>query len=261
MVAVITVIFDLIIGVSLPFIGTLSGAAFVLFTRNGVSDKTQRMISGFAAGVMVAASVWSLLIPAMEHVSHLGVLSFVPAVIGFWFGVFTFAGAEKLLEHFKFNDNEKGIKTVLVTVVAVVLHNFPEGMAVGVVYAGISSGEGLMSVAGAFALSLGIAVQNIPEGAIVSLPLNATGYSKLKSFLFGVLSGAVEPIGAVITILLFNLCLPVFPLFLGFAAGAMVYVVVEELIPAMTKGRCDNIGALLFAVGFTLMMSLDVALG
>jgi len=179
---VITLIYDLIIGVSLPFFGTLSGAAFVLFTKNGISDKIQRMISGFAAGVMVAAAVWSLLIPAMEHVSYLGVLSFVPAVVGFWLGIFTFAGAERLLERYKLSDDNKGIKSILVTVVAVVLHNFPEGMAVGVVYAGILSGEGLMSVAGAFALSLGIAVQNIPEGAIVSLPLKSIGYGKVKSF-------------------------------------------------------------------------------
>lgn len=257
----ITLIYDLIVGVSLPFLGTMSGAAFVLFTKNGVSDKTQRMISGFAAGVMIAAAVWSLLIPAMEYVSHLGVLSFVPAVTGFWIGVLAFSGAERLLERYKLSNNDKGIKSILVTVVAVVLHNFPEGMAVGVVYAGIISGEGLMSVAGAFALSLGIAVQNVPEGAIVSLPLKTIGYSKLKSFGCGVLSGVVEPVGAVITILLFNLCLPVFPFFLGFAAGAMVYVVVEELIPGMTRGGCDDIGTMLFAVGFSLMMSLDVALG
>ena len=257
----ITLIYDLIIGVSLPFLGTLSGASFVLFARNNVSDKTQRMISGFAAGVMVAAAVWSLLIPAMEHVSFLGVLSFVPAVMGFWLGIFTFAGAEKLLERHEISDSDNGIKSILVTVVAIVLHNFPEGMAVGVVYAGIISGEGLISLAGAFALSLGIAVQNIPEGAIVSLPLKSIGFSKVKSFGYGVLSGVVEPIGAVITILLFNLCLPVFPFFLGFAAGAMVYVVVDELIPGMTRGGCDNIGTLLFAVGFSLMMSLDVALG
>lgn len=257
----ITLIYDLIIGVSLPFFGTLSGAAFVLFTKNGISDKIQRMISGFAAGVMVAAAVWSLLIPAMEHVSYLGILSFVPAVVGFWLGIFTFAGAERLLERYKLSDDNKGIKSILVTVVAVVLHNFPEGMAVGVVYAGILSGEGLMSVAGAFALSLGIAVQNIPEGAIVSLPLKSIGYGKVKSFVYGVLSGVVEPIGAIITMLLFNLCLPIFPFFLGFAAGAMVYVVVEELIPEMTRGRCDDIGTLLFAVGFSLMMTLDVALG
>lgn len=256
----IILIYNLIIGVTLPFVGTISGATFVLFAKNSVSDKSQRMISGFAAGVMVAAAVWSLLIPAMEHVSYLGVLSFVPAVVGFWLGVFIFAGAERLLEHYKFNDN-KGIKSIIVTVLAVVLHNFPEGMAVGVVYAGIISGEGLMSVAGAFALSLGIAVQNIPEGAIVSLPLKSIGYSKARSFIYGVLSGIVEPVGAIITILLFNLCLPIFPIFLGFAAGAMLYVVVEELIPGMTRGECDNIGTILFAVGFTLMMSLDVALG
>ncbi len=253
-------IYDLIVGVSLPFFGTLFGAAFVMFAKKGISDRTQRVISGFAAGVMVAAAVWSLLIPAMEHVSYMGVVSFVPAVVGFWLGIFTFAGAERLIERVGFSD-DNSFKSIIVTVIAVVLHNFPEGMAVGVVWAGLLTGEGALSKAGALALSLGIAVQNIPEGAIVSLPLKSAGYGKAKSFAYGVLSGIVEPIGAVITILLFGLCLPIFPYFLGFAAGAMMYVVVEELIPGMTRGRCDDIGTLLFAVGFSLMMSLDVALG
>ncbi len=254
-------IYDLIIGVSLPFWGTFLGAACVLFSKNGISDRFQRIISGFAAGVMVAASVWSLLIPAMEHVSYMGVLSFVPAVVGFWLGILSFSGAERIIEKFEFSTNDKSVKSVLVTVMAVVIHNFPEGMAVGVVYAGLLSGESAVSEAAALALSIGIAVQNIPEGAIVSLPLKSAGYGKMKSFAYGVLSGVVEPIGAIITILLFSLCAPILPYFLGFAAGAMLYVVVEELIPNMKGGKHGNVGALFFAAGFSLMMSLDVALG
>ncbi len=245
----------------MPFFGTLSGAASVLFAKGGINKKTQCVISGFAAGVMVAAAVWSLLIPAMECVSHRGVLSFIPAVLGFWVGIFAFSGAERILERFEFLSEDKSIRSVLVTVVAVVLHNFPEGMAVGVVYASLLNGEGSVNKAAAFALSLGIAVQNIPEGAIVSLPLKSAGCRRFKAFGYGVLSGAVEPIGAIITVLLFGVCLPVLPYFLGFAAGAMLYVVVGELIPEMNSGRFNNVGTICFAVGFSLMMSLDVALG
>ena len=261
MLAVITLLFDLIIGVSLPFWGTLFGAACVLFAKNGVSDRFQRIISGFAAGVMVAASVWSLLIPAMEHVSYMGILSFVPAVVGFWLGIFTFAAAERIIGRLNFLTDDKSLKTVLVTVIAVVIHNFPEGMAVGVVYAGLVNGNVTVSKAAALALSIGIAVQNIPEGAIVSLPLKSAGCGKFKAFGYGVLSGVVEPIGAVITILLFGLFAPVLPYFLGFAAGAMLYVVVEELIPNMSGGKNSDISTLFFAAGFSIMMSLDVALG
>ena len=251
-------IFDVIIGVFLPFFGTLSGAASVLFARSGINKKTQCVISGFAAGVMVAAAVWSLLIPAIESVSDVGKLSFVPAVMGFWLGILFFSGSEKALERFELSTDNK---SVFVTVLAVVLHNFPEGMAVGVVYAGLISGKSTVSLASAFALSLGIAIQNIPEGAIVSLPLKSIGCRKSKAFIYGVLSGVVEPIGAIITIMLFGICLPVLPYFLGFAAGAMLYVVVGELIPEMNGGRFNNIGIICFAVGFSLMMSLDVALG
>ena len=257
---------DTIIGVIVPFIGTAAGSACVFFMKKELSRMVQRSLTGFAAGVMVAASIWSLLIPAMEQSEPMGKLAFIPAVIGFWGGILFLL----LLDHIIplmhiYEDKAKKIKSGLakttMTMLAVTLHNIPEGMAVGVVYAGYLSGSAEITVGGALALSLGIAIQNFPEGAIISMPLHAQGRSKGKSFLDGVLSGAVEPVGAVLTIMLAGFLVPAMPYLLSFAAGAMMYVVVEELIPEMSEGEHSNIGVIMFAVGFTLMMALDVGLG
>ena len=226
----------------------------------------QRSLTGFAAGVMVAASIWSLIIPAMEQSEGMGKLSFLPAVTGFWLGILFLLLLDRLIPHLHMHtDQSEGPKSSLarttMMVLAVTLHNIPEGMAVGVVYAGFLSGSAQITAGGALALSLGIAIQNFPEGAIISMPLHAEGRSKGMAFLDGVLSGAVEPIGAALTILLAAHIIPAMPYFLSFAAGAMMYVVVEELIPEMSEGEHSNIGVLMFAVGFTLMMALDVALG
>ena len=226
----------------------------------------QRSLTGFAAGVMVTASIWSLIIPAMEQSEGMGKLSFLPAVTGFWLGILFLLLLDRLIPHLHMHtDQSEGPKSSLarttMMVLAVTLHNIPEGMAVGVVYAGFLSGSAQITAGGALALSLGIAIQNFPEGAIISMPLHAEGRSKGMAFLDGVLSGAVEPIGAALTILLAAHIIPAMPYFLSFAAGAMMYVVVEELIPEMSEGEHSNIGVLMFAVGFTLMMALDVALG
>ena len=246
--------FELWQGLLIPFAGTTLGAACVFFMRNNLSELVQRALTGFAAGVMVAASIWSLLLPAMEQASDMGQWSFFPAVAGFWLGILFLLGLDRLIPHL-----HRG-KTTMLTL-AVALHNIPEGMAVGAVYAGWLYGDSGITLAGALALSLGIAIQNFPEGAIISMPLKAEGFSKSRSFLYGTLSGAVEPIGALLTILLAGILVPVLPYALSFAAGAMIYVVVEELIPEMSAGKHSNVGTILFAVGFTLMMVLDVALG
>lgn len=252
---------DMTTGILLPFFGTVIGALPVLFAGNFFSHRVRNALSCFAAGVMVAASVWSLLIPAIECSASYGKFAFFPAAVGFWAGVFCLIFTDRVVADLCKSRLLAGAgkyKSTLVLVLAVALHNFPEGMAVGVAYAGLVSGDTHLSVATAFALSLGVAVQNIPEGAVVSLPLRATGMGRGKAFLLGVLSGVVEPIGAVLTILLSFLFVPVLPYFLGFAAGAMVSVVVGELIPENSENAGNT---LFFACGFTVMMVLDVALG
>ena len=253
-------------GILIPFLGTSLGAGCVFFLKKSLSDGIQRALTGFAAGVMVAASVWSLLIPAMEQAADLGRLAFFPAAVGFWLGILFLLLLDHLIPHLHQNSLQaEGPKSQLqrttMMVLAVTLHNIPEGMAVGVVYAGWLSGETSITALGALALSVGIAIQNFPEGAIISLPLKAEGMKKGKAFVYGVLSGAVEPIGAFLTILAAGLIIPALPYLLSFAAGAMMYVVVEELIPEMSEEPHSDIGTLLFAFGFTLMLALDVVLG
>ena len=250
----------------IPFAGTTLGAACVFFMKNTLGVSVHRSLCGFAAGVMVAASIWSLLIPSIEQSEHLGIFSFLPAFVGFWTGVLFLLALDNLIPHLHVGSNEaEGIKSKLnrttMMVLAVTLHNIPEGMAVGVMYAGFLAGNTQITAASALALSIGIAIQNFPEGAIISMPLKDEGVSKGKAFLGGVLSGVVEPIGAVLTILISQRIIPLLPYLLSFAAGAMLYVVVEELIPEMSQGKHSNIGAVFFAVGFSLMMVLDVALG
>ena len=257
---------ELFYGISIPFLGTVLGAACVFFMKKSLGDLVQRALTGFASGVMVAASIWSLLIPAMEQSSQMGKLAFVPAVVGFWIGILFLLLLDRVIPHLHRNSEQaEGPKSQLqrtsMMLLAVTLHNIPEGMAVGVVYAGYRSGSVPITAAGALALSLGIAIQNFPEGAIVSMPLRAEGMKKGRAFLGGVLSGVVEPIGAVLTILAAQFVIPILPYLLSFAAGAMLYVVVEELIPEMSEGKHSNIGTIFFAVGFSMMMILDVALG
>ena len=253
-------------GITIPFLGTSAGAACVFFMKKNMSEQLSRILTGFAAGVMVAASVWSLLIPAMEQSGGRGRLAFVPAVTGFWGGILFLLLLDHVIPHLHQHSNRvEGPKSRLqrttMMVLAVTLHNIPEGMAVGVVYAGYLAGNRNISAMAALALSLGIAIQNFPEGAIISMPLRAEGLKKGKAFWGGVLSGIVEPIGAVITILAAGVAIPALPYLLSFAAGAMLYVVVEELIPEMSQGKHSNIGTVFFAVGFSVMMILDVALG
>ena len=268
-------------GILIPFLGTSLGAGCVFFLKNSLRDGIQRALTGFAAGVMVAASIWSLLIPAMEQAADLGRLAFFPAAVGFWLGVLFLLLLDHLIPHLHQNSLQaEGPKSQLqrttMMVLAVTLHNIPEGMAVGVVYAGYLIPEGMavgvvyagylagtaqITAAGALALSLGIAIQNFPEGAIISMPLRAEGMKKGRAFWGGVLSGIVEPIGAVLTILAAGIVVPALPYLLSFAAGAMLYVVVEELIPEMSQGQHSNVGTVFFAVGFSVMRVLDVALG
>lgn len=257
---------EVVWGLLLPFLGTSLGAACVFLMKGELNRQVQRALTGFAAGVMVAASIWSLLIPAMEQAEALEQPAFVPAVVGFWAGILFLLLLDHVVPHLHLNSKEaEGPKSSLqratMLVLAVTLHNIPEGMAVGVVYAGWLAGEGTITAAGALALSLGIAIQNFPEGAIISMPLTAEGVKKPRAFFYGVLSGVVEPLGALLTILAASLVLPALPYLLSFAAGAMLYVVVEELIPEMSEGPHSNIGTVLFAAGFTLMLALDVALG
>ena len=253
-------------GILIPFLGTSLGAGCVFFLKNSLRDGIQRALTGFAAGVMVAASIWSLLIPAMEQAADLGRLAFFPAAMGFWLGILFLLLLDHLIPHLHQNSLQaEGPKSQLqrttMMVLAVTLHNIPEGMAVGVVYAGYLAGTAQITAAGALALSLGIAIQNFPEGAIISMPLRAEGMKKGRAFWGGVLSGIVEPIGAVLTILAAGIVVPALPCLLSFAAGAMLYVVVEELIPEMSQGQHSNVGTVFFAVGFSVMMVLDVALG
>ena len=257
---------EVFLGILIPFLGTAAGAACVFFMKNSLGDLVQRSLAGFAAGVMVAASIWSLLIPAIEQSAALGKLSFIPAFAGFWLGVLFLLALDHLIPHLHIGSEQaEGPKSNLsrtaMMVLAVTLHNIPEGMAVGVMYAGFLSESSQITAASALALSLGIAIQNFPEGAIISMPLRAEGEKNGRAFLGGVLSGVVEPVGAVLTILAAQFIIPALPYLLSFAAGAMLYVVVEELIPEMSQGRHSNIGTVFFAAGFSLMMVLDVALG
>lgn len=255
-----------ILGLLIPFIGTAAGAGCVFFLKKDLKESIQRALTGFAAGVMVAASIWSLIVPAIEQSSDKGQFAFVPAFIGFWLGILFLLLLDHIIPHLHVHINQvegpksKLTRTVML-VLAVTLHNIPEGMAVGVVYAGLISGSANITAGGALALALGIAIQNFPEGAIISMPLFSEGKSKPKSFALGVLSGAVEPVFGGLTVLIAGLVVPAMPYLLSFAAGAMLYVVVEELIPEMSHGKHSNIGVISFAVGFSLMMALDVALG
>ncbi len=253
-------------GLLIPFIGTTAGSACVFFLRNEIKISVQKALSGFAAGVMVAASIWSLIVPAIEQSADKGRLAFAPAFAGFWMGILFLLLLDHVIPHLHALTNEsEGPKSNLtrtaMLVLAVTLHNIPEGMAVGVVYAGLVSGSANITAGAALALALGIAIQNFPEGAIISMPLYAEGRNKGRSFLLGALSGAVEPVFGGLTVLIAGLVVPAMPYLLSFAAGAMLYVVVEELIPEMSAGEHSNIGVVAFAVGFSLMMALDVALG
>ena len=253
-------------GVLIPFLGTFLGAACVLFMKKELNFKIRKALTGFAAGVMVAASIWSLIIPSIEQSAHMGKLSFVPAFVGFWAGILFLLVLDCIIPHLHMNgEKAEGpavkLKKTTMLVLAVTLHNIPEGMAVGVVLAGYMTGNGNITAAGALALAVGIAIQNFPEGAIISMPLKAQGISKGKAFTYGAFSGAVEPIAALLTILCAELVVPALPYLLSFAAGAMIYVVVEELIPEMSEGEHSNVSTILFAFGFTIMMTLDVALG
>ena len=253
-------------GLFIPFLGTSLGAACVFFMRGEMNRTVQRGLTGFASGVMVAASIWSLLIPALEESAPLGKWAFLPSVIGFGVGMAFLLLLDHLIPHLHMHaDKAEGPRSHLqrttMLVLAVTLHNIPEGMAVGVVYAGFLVGHGDITAAAAMALSIGIAIQNFPEGAIISMPLKSAGMGSFKSFVGGVLSGVVEPIGGVLTILLTAMVVPMMPYLLSFAAGAMLYVVVEELIPEMSAGEHSDVGVICFAIGFMFMMALDVALG
>lgn len=257
-----------LLGIMVPFIGTTLGAACVFFMKGKLNTIVEKALSGFAAGVMVAASVWSLLIPAMDMATEngLGKMAFVPAVIGFLLGILFLLLLDHVIPHLHVNLEEaEGPKVSLakstMLILAVTLHNIPEGMAVGVVFAGMLAESQPITLMGAFALSIGIAIQNFPEGAIISMPVCAAGAGKKKAFLYGMLSGIVEPVGAFITLMLANYLVPIMPYMLSFAAGAMIYVVVEELVPESAQGSHSNIGTIGFAIGFALMMALDVALG
>lgn len=254
------------IGILIPFIGTTLGAGMVFFLKERMKQSIQKTLLGFASGVMVAAAVWSLLIPAIDLSESMGKLSFLPAAIGFLLGIAFLLGMDHLIPHLHLNSAQpEGIKSSLknttMLVLAVTLHNIPEGMAVGVTFAGLLSGNGKITVAGAIALAIGIAIQNFPEGAIISLPLRSEGASRKKAFMLGMLSGIVEPLAAFFTLLLTGLVVPILPYLLSFAAGSMIYVVVEELIPEASEGKHSDLGTIGFAAGFVVMMMLDVALG
>lgn len=259
-------LFIVILGVAIPFVGTTLGAGMVFFMKGEMHVRLQKLLLGFAAGVMIAASVWSLLIPAIDMAQAAGQVAWVPALVGFLVGIGFLLALDMLIPHLHLHADcpegkPCGLGKSLMLVLAVTLHNIPEGMAVGVVLAGMLSGGSVITVAGALALAIGIAIQNFPEGAIISMPLVGTGLSRGKAFRYGFLSGIVEPVGAVVTILLTSLVTPILPYILAFAAGAMIYVVVEELIPEAQAGQHSNLGTIGAALGFALMMVLDVALG
>ncbi|MBR3673807.1 MAG: ZIP family metal transporter [Clostridia bacterium] len=257
---------ELVSGLLIPFAGTTLGAAMVFFMKNKMNKMIEKLLLGFASGVMIAASIWSLILPAIEMSEEQGKIAWLPATIGFMFGIVFLLVLDSLIPHLHLhNEKPEGVKAKLkkttMLVLAVTLHNIPEGMAVGVTFAGALIGNAGITMAGAFALAIGIAIQNFPEGAIISMPLKAEGVSKSKAFILGTLSGIVEPIGAIITILLTKSVVPILPYVLAFAAGAMIYVVVEELIPESQDGEHSNIGTIGVAIGFVVMMILDVALG
>ena len=257
---------QIFLGLAIPFLGTTLGAAMVFLMKKEMNKKVEKILLGFASGVMIAASVWSLLIPSIEMAETQGKVAWIPAAIGFLLGIVFLLVLDSIVPHMHLeSENPEGIKSKLkkttMMVFEVTLHNIPEGMAVGVTFAGALAQKTGITIAGAFALAIGIAIQNFPEGAIISMPLKSEGVSKTKAFLYGALSGIVEPIGAIITILLTNAVVPILPYLLSFAAGAMIYVVVEELIPESQAGEHSNIGTIGVAIGFTIMMILDVALG
>lgn len=257
---------QIFLGLAIPFLGTTLGAAMVFLMKKEMNKKVEKILLGFASGVMIAASVWSLLIPSIEMAETQGKVAWIPAAIGFLLGIVFLLVLDSVVPHMHLeSEKTEGIKSKLkkttMMVFAVTLHNIPEGMAVGVTFAGALAQNAGITIAGAFALAIGIAIQNFPEGAIISMPLKSEGVSKPKAFLYGTLSGIVEPIGAIITILLTNAVVPILPYLLSFAAGAMIYVVVEELIPESQAGEHSNIGTIGVAIGFTIMMILDVALG
>ena len=256
----------ILIGLLIPLLGTMLGASFVFFMKNDMPDRLQKALLGFASGVMVAASVWSLLIPAIEMPQSSGAMQVMPAAVGFLLGIGFLLLVDELTPHLHVGSNQpEGLRSRLsrtaMLALAVTIHNLPEGMAVGVVFAGATEGHADISLMGALAMSLGIAIQNIPEGAIISMPMRAAGNSRGKAFLIGSLSGIVEPLGGLLIILLASLFLPAMPYLLAFAAGAMMYVVVEELIPEASSGTHSNLSTIGFAIGFVLMMVLDVVMG
>jgi ZIP family zinc transporter len=256
----------LMIGLLIPLLGTMIGAAFVLLMKDEMSLRLQKTLLGFASGVMVAASVWSLLIPSMEMVNDTGCWSVVPAAVGFLLGMFFLLMIDELTPHLHIGtDKPEGMKShlskTMMLALAVTIHNLPEGMAVGVVYAGAENGISNITLTNAIAVAIGIAIQNVPEGAIISMPMRVAGNSKWKSFIIGSLSGAVEPVGALAVLLLASFLMPILPYMLSFAAGAMFYVVVEELIPEASSGQHSNLSTIGFAIGFVLMMVLDVIMG
>ena len=257
---------QIFLGLAIPFLGTTLGAAMVFLMKEEMNKKVEKILLGFASGVMIAASVWSLLIPSIEMAETQGKVAWIPAAIGFLLGIVFLLVLDSVVPHMHLeSENPEGMKSKLkkttMMVFAVTLHNIPEGMAVGVTFAGALAQNAGITMAGAFALAVGIAIQNFPEGAIISMPLKSEGVSKPRAFLYGTLSGIVEPIGALITIILTNAVVPILPYLLSFAAGAMIYVVVEELIPESQAGEHSNIGTIGVAIGFTIMMILDVALG
>ena len=256
----------ILIGILLPFIGTVLGSSMVFLIKGEINIKLQKFLLGFAAGVMIAASIWSLIIPSIDLSSNLGKLSFLPAAIGFMLGIGFLLLLDTIIPHLHINsDKPEGVKSSFkkrtMLMLSVTLHNIPEGMAVGVVLAGALYGNELLGLSAALILAAGIAIQNFPEGAVISMPLLSDGISKPKSFLYGTLSGVVEPIAAALTLLLTSVITPVLPYILAFAAGSMIYVVVEELIPESQEGNHSNIGTIGVALGFILMMILDIALG
>ncbi len=257
---------DLLIGLSIPFLGTTLGSAMVFFMKDTINKKIEKMLLGFASGVMIAAAIWSLIVPSIDMAQEQGKIAWFPAAIGFLLGIAFLLILDSIIPHLHLKtDKPEGIKAkfkkTTMLVFAVTLHNIPEGMAVGVTFAGALIGNTGLTIAGAFALAVGIAIQNFPEGAIISMPLKNENISKIRAFTYGTLSGIVEPIGAIITILITRLVIPILPYLLSFAAGAMIYVVVEELIPESQAGEHSNIGTIGVAIGFTIMMILDVALG
>lgn len=256
---------SLILGILIPFFGTTLGSSMVLFMKDKINEKLEKVLLGFASGVMIAASVWSLLIPAIEMAKAQKIQSWIPTSVGFMFGIIFLLLINRITEKLRINDSDE-MRNVeenksKMMILAITLHNIPEGMAVGVALAGALVGNVGISIAGAIALSIGIAIQNFPEGAIVSMPLKAKGYTRRKSFLYGTMSGIVEPIGAIITLLLTNIVVPILPYLLSFAAGTMIYVVTKELVPESQKNEKTDIITLFTAIGFVIMMILDITLG